>query len=138
MSGLRIYVADAENREMALDKIDVEIKWIVGLDKSNPACTLLVYPPALFERRDANDECNVPLCELEDYSEDQCAGFDGFMSLAMDAREMAQGFNAAHGQDIDTETLYRQPFPLVLSPPGLPRDALLCVPPRRYQPCMAR
>lgn len=105
MNGLRIYVADAENREMALDKIDVEIKWIVGLDKNSPACTLLVYPPALFEKIDASDEATVPLCELEDYSEEQCAGFDGFMSLAMDAREMAQGFNAAHGQDIDTETL---------------------------------
>jgi len=111
MNGLRIYVADAENREMALDKIDVEIKWIVGLDKNSPACTLLVYPPALFEKIDASDEATVPLCELEDYSEEQCAGFDGFMSLAMDAREMAQGFNAAHGQDIDTETLYSPTHP---------------------------
>lgn len=107
MNGLRIYVADAVNREMALDKIDVEIKWIVGLDKSSPACTLLVYPPALFEKGEMDEEENTPLCALDDDVEDgDCAGFDGFMSLAMDAREMAQGFNSAHGQDIDTETLY--------------------------------
>lgn len=49
MNGLRVYVSDAMNRDMALDNVDVEIKWIVGLDKSRPACTLMVYPPALFE-----------------------------------------------------------------------------------------
>ena len=99
MNGLRIHVAGARNRETALDKVDVELKWIVGLDKGSPACTLMVYPPALFEKRDK--EKNSPLCTLDGDTErkgkedtncdvDECEGFDGFMSLASDAREMAQ------------------------------------------------
>ena len=115
MNGLRLSVSDSRNRDTALDKIDVELKWIVGLDKASPACTLMVYPPALFERGGSLDFDTSPLCTFEDdkgqskENEDRavtdCEGFDGFMSLATDAREMAQGFNAAHGQDIDTETL---------------------------------
>lgn len=117
MNGLRVYVADATNRDMALDKVDVEIKWIVGLDKATPACTLMVYPPALFEKGAGDAEKTSPLCTSDQSDpaspsfmencdlDDFCEGFDGFMSLASDAREMAQGFNAAHGQDIDTETL---------------------------------
>jgi hypothetical protein len=105
MNGLRVHVADATNRDMALDQVDVEIKWIVGLDKALPACTLMVYPPALFEKGPGDGQKTSPLCDLDENSGEKCEGFDGFMSLALDAREMAQGFNAAHGQDIDTETL---------------------------------
>ena len=137
MNGLRVYVADATNRDMALDKVDVEIKWIVGLDKASPACTLMVYPPALFEKGAGDAKKTSPLCtsdqsdaaqpvfmencNLDDSCDDPCEGFDGFMSLASDAREMAQGFNAAHGQDVDTETL-SCPLP---SPSPLPTCALL-------------
>lgn len=115
MNGLRVSVSDSKNRDMALDKVDIEIKWIVGLDKGSPACTLMVYPPALFEMGAGGDTENTPLCTFEDDVKrdknaiecklDECEGFDGFMSLATDAREMAQGFNAAHGQDVDSETL---------------------------------
>jgi len=106
MNGLRVHVADATNRDMALDQVDVEIKWIVGLDKALPACTLMVYPPALFEKSPGDAPKTSPLCDLDENSRENCEGFDGFMSLALDAREMAQGFNAAHGQDVDTETLF--------------------------------
>jgi len=131
MNGLRVYVADATNRDMALDKVDVEIKWIVGLDKATPACTLMVYPPALFEKGAGDAEKTSPLCTSDQSDpaspsfmencdlDDFCEGFDGFMSLASDAREMAQGFNAAHGQDIDTETLscpLPSPSPLPSAP----------------------
>jgi len=106
VKGLRVSVSSALDRDMALDKFDLELRWIVGLDKSSPACTLIVYPPNLFEHNGKTS----PLCsgESSDASRrtpEMCQGFEGFMSLATDAREMAQQFNAAHGQDIETETL---------------------------------
>jgi hypothetical protein len=150
MNGLRVHVSNATNRQTALDRVDVEIKWIAGLDKSRPACTLMVYPPALFEKGGGGIQGSSPLCALDDEKDKDkdrkkkdkaekkdytpegnkaekktlasskanskassresaldvdCIGFDGFMSLALNAREMAQDFNAAHGQDVDTETL---------------------------------
>eukprot|EP00960_Hanusia_phi_P012007 349329-Hanusia_phi.AAC.2 len=95
MKGLRVSVSSALDRDMALDKFDLELRWIVGLDKSSPACTLIVYPPTLFEPQGKSS----PLCSGEgsDASRrtpEMCQGFEGFMSLATDAREMAQQFNA--------------------------------------------
>ena len=71
MNCIRVYVADATNRDMALDRVDVEIKWIVGLDKASPACTLMVYPPALFEVGGGGDDDTTPLCTL-DHNHHQC------------------------------------------------------------------
>lgn len=119
MGGLRVAVSEAEDFNMALDKFDVELKWLVGLDKEY-ACTMIVYPPALF---DSPEEEGVAMkknetCEVEnEYVEDiepgdkdcsvpgGCSNFEKFMSLAKQQSDMAQYLNAARGQDIESETL---------------------------------
>ena len=79
MNGLRVHVADATNRDMALDQVDVEIKGIVGLDKALPACTLMVYPPALFEKGQGDASKTSPLCNLDENSnENSGEKFEGF------------------------------------------------------------
>ena len=62
----------------------------------------MVYPPALFEKGAGDAEKTSPLCTSDQSDpaspsfmencdlDDFCEGFDGFMSLASDAREMAQ------------------------------------------------
>jgi hypothetical protein len=106
--GLRVSVSAATNREGALDDFDRELKWLVGKDSVAPVCTLIVYPPALFQQAPGAE--TAPLCLTDGGKptgdpESNCMGFEGFMSLAGDETDMAQSMNRWHGQDIRSETL---------------------------------